>query len=43
MEAIGNAINWVKDGYVRVIDWAEAHPHVMAWALGLSLLSRVFV
>lgn len=42
MQTISNALNKVKDGYLVVVDWAEDHPHIMAWALVASVASRVW-
>lgn len=40
---MSSIINKVKDGYLKAVDWAESHPHVMVLALGLSVISRLFV
>lgn len=43
MEAIGNAITKVKDGYLAAADWVAAHPHKTIWAsLCLLIAALVF-
>lgn len=32
MQAIGNIINKVKDGYLKAAQWIVEHPHIAMWS-----------
>lgn len=36
-------IDKVKDGYLKVIDWVEAHPHWVFWGGIVAIVAALFV
>ena len=43
MQFISDAINKVKDGYLKAVSWIDTHPHKTFWlAVSALVLARVF-
>lgn len=38
MDFLSKALTAIKDGYLRVIQWVDDHPHVALWGATAALI-----
>lgn len=43
MDKINSALNFIKDGYLYVIDGIAGHPHITFWAGLVAIVLGLFV